>query len=75
MLKDGQLLCDVCKQAYPASASERFAYKGQFYELDLCEPHIRKLGKVLDEFVAAARGVVRDEALNPAVSRTLPGES
>ena len=74
MLRDGRLLCDLCTQVYPASASERFAYKGQIYEMDLCEPHVHKLGRVLEEFIAAAHSV-DDGKLTPKGGQALPEQS
>jgi hypothetical protein len=74
MLRDGQLLCDLCTQAYPAGASERFAYRGQVYELDLCDPHVHKLGRVLEEFVAAAHSA-DDGTLTSEGDQALPGDS
>lgn len=63
-MRDGQLVCDVCEQVYPASKTTRFAYEGRLYELDLCAPHVRKLAKVLDQFVKAARPI-EDGTLTP----------
>lgn len=52
---DGVLNCDVCQSPFPADETVQLVHKGVGYELDLCAPHMRKLDKVLAEFLAGAR--------------------
>ncbi len=49
--------CGVCQAPMPADEVVRFTHRGTTYEVDLCAPHVRKLDKVLAEFVAGGRVV------------------
>jgi hypothetical protein len=53
--KDGGLLCDVCKEPMAANKTVTLRHRDKDYEVDLCDPHVMKLDRVLTEFIAVGR--------------------
>jgi hypothetical protein len=54
--------CDVCEEQIGAERTATLVYDGHSYEVDLCGDHVRKLNKVLAQFLSVARPGRRLEA-------------
>jgi hypothetical protein len=60
----GAFLCDVCEQPFPADRTVRLHHRGRSWEVDLCEPHVHKLDKVLAQFLDVAREFPDDDGVD-----------
>ena len=57
MERGDRVFCDVCEQEVAADRTALIGHAGREYEVDLCPDHLRKLDKVLAQFIEVARRV------------------